>query len=595
MGAPDDDARTVEAKTRPSAQGEAPELSLDPLVSLSSLEVGDIIGEGGMGIVRTAMQRSLARPVAIKVARPGATPDDAQRMLREAWVTGFLEHPGVVPVHDIVKGDAGAPVVVMRRIQGVTWEDCLADVALAKREGARDLLEHNLRVLLRVAEIVEFAHTRGVVHRDIKPANVMLGPFGEVYLLDWGLAVGLGGEATAHLPRPEESREMAGTLQYAAPEMVGMGGGLIDERTDIYLLGAVLYEIATGVPPHGAASTAKMLEAIASTPPRCPPTMPARLIATCSRAMQKDPARRHASVSELRHDVLDFLRSRDCERLVAEAEAIVAKLAEACQHGASRQRIYDLYGECRFAFREVLRVAPDDEAAVIGREVAATLVIEHELARDPRVALALVEEATAVSSELASRVRAAAGAEEKRLAGLSRLAHDQDQRVGRRARVVLFVGLGLAWSSSHVFADAIGPVTHVRFAIGGLLALLPISFAWIGWRALSHTAFNRRVLLSLALMVVAQSVLFFAGLRLGIDVFSLRVLQIGLWTTMAATASIHLDRRCWPMTCGLALALGVTLVWPEARAIASVLGIWGVTANLAVLGSRWGARTSQRG
>jgi serine/threonine-protein kinase len=292
----------------------------DPLASLSSIAIGEVIGEGGMGVVRTAIQRSLARTVAIKTTLPGATGQVARRILQEAWVTGFLEHPGVVPVHDILRGDDGAPVVVMRRIRGATWEALLRDVAWAQSQGARDLLEQNLRIFVRVCEVVEFAHAKGVLHRDIKPANVMLGSYGEVYLVDWGLALALGDEAAEHLPRAGLSRELAGTFTYAAPEMVGAVDAPLAEHTDVYLLGAVLFELATGRSPHDKATPTHTFESIAASPPALPADVPARIRAICARAMAKQPHDRHASAAELRRDVLEFLRLRDSEHVGAQAE-----------------------------------------------------------------------------------------------------------------------------------------------------------------------------------------------------------------------------------------------------------------------------------
>src|SRR5580765_37944 len=145
-----------------------------------SYVLGSTLGEGGMGIVRTAMQPSLQRVVAVKTLKANATIEDQLAVLREAWVTGFLEHPNIVPVHEIAVDESGAPLVVMRRIDGVTWHDCLREPAWAEKAGARDLLEQNLRILVQVCHALVFAHEKGVVHRDVKPANVMLGSFGEV-------------------------------------------------------------------------------------------------------------------------------------------------------------------------------------------------------------------------------------------------------------------------------------------------------------------------------------------------------------------------------------------------------------------------------
>jgi len=589
------------ATLRDAPRDDAPLTSLDPRASMSSLAVGEIIGEGGMGVVRTAVQRSLERPVAIKTSHPGATEEDSARMLREAWVTGWLEHPGIVPVYDIVRGADGAPVVVMRRIHGATWEALARDVSWAERQGARDLLEQNLRVLVRVCEIVEFAHAKGVLHRDIKPANVMLGAFGEVYLLDWGLAVALGEEAAAHLPRAATVRELTGTLMYAPPEMTGLAGTALDARTDVYLLGAVLFEMATGRAPHDKGTATLTLESIAASPPAVPATVPRRLAAICTRAMQKSRDARHASVAELRHDILDFLRSRDSEELAHAAHVALDRLAAACAHDEPRRRIYDLYGECRFAFRESLRTWPENEAARAGLARASTIVIEHELTRDPRVAAALLDEAIAsmpvpvdsvavAPGELAARVRAAVAKETRERERISRLASDHDQSVGIGARKALFLLLGVGWSISQLVADHIGPLTHLRFAVASLVQLPVLLVASLFARDLARTLFNRRMLAAVVTTLVGQSALFFVGEALGLPLAPLRVLQIGLWTLMSAALTVLVERRFWPMTVGLGLALGATVAVPTARPYVAAAATMGITANVAVVWSRRRAR-----
>ena len=605
---------TLRARPQPDSGpgapvSEEPPSSLDPHASASGLAIGDVIGEGGMGIVKSALQRSLDRHVAIKTTHPGASPENAERMLREAWVTGWLEHPGVVPVYDIVKDENGAPVVVMRRIQGTTWEDTIRDPGWAETQGARDLFEQNLRVLVRVSEIVEFAHSKGVLHRDIKPGNVMLGSFGEVYLLDWGLALALNDAAALHLPRAEQVRELAGTLAYIPPEMTGIVDAPLDERADVYLLGAVLFEIAVGNPPHHRSTMAGAIESIAASPPKVPESVPRRIAAMCTRAMQRDTAARYPSVASFRHDVLDYLRSRDSEHLVAAAEQALSELRVACSKKEARRRVYDLYGKCRFGFREALRAWPENEAAARGLSAAAEAMIEHELDRDPRVAAALLDESVTdtepvlaeegvptstriavnpprISSALAERVRKAAADEAKEREGLAKLAKEHDRQTGRRARKVVFITFGIAWSLSQLFADRVGPLTYTRFVLGSVLQLPLIVVARLVWPDLAKSKFNRRILSALAVLLVGQATLYFAGGILHVPIEPLRVMNVGLAALMSASLMVFQESRVWPMTLGLALATAASVAWPEYRSYLMCAGTLGVTANVGIVWSR---------
>ncbi len=179
----------------------------------SGLRMGATIGEGGMGLVRAATQMALGRRVAVKTLRPEIEDEQATlRLLREAWVTGALEHPNIVPIYDLGLGDDGKPVIVMKHIEGLAWCDLIHDAAAVKeRFGAEDLLEHNLRILVQLCNAVSLAHARGVLHRDLKPENVMIGSFGEVYLVDWGIAVSLRDDPTGRMPLASQSKEMAGS------------------------------------------------------------------------------------------------------------------------------------------------------------------------------------------------------------------------------------------------------------------------------------------------------------------------------------------------------------------------------------------------
>jgi serine/threonine-protein kinase len=523
---PENDKSTVvdpgAAPPRSRQPDSAPEL--EPNTSLSALAIGEVIGEGGMGVVRAATQLSLARGVAVKATHPGASENDALRMLREAWVTGFLEHPGVVPVYDIAKGRDG-PVVVMRRIEGMSWSDCLKDEKWAAESGARDLLEQNLRVFVRICEIVEFAHSKGVIHRDIKPGNVMIGAFGEVYLLDWGLALALGGEAERHIASTATTREIGGTLAYAAPEMFDLVDAPFSERTDIYMLGAMLYELTTGSRPHSG-SDAERLVSIDASPPPIPEHVPSPLAGTIRRAMERLPHLRHEAVAQVRLAVLAYLSSRE-----------------------------------------------------------ATVLIERELTRDPRRAEVLLDEAYGIAPELAARVRQAADAQRTEEARLAQLAHDHDHSIGRRARRIVIVLLGVSWAVTLPLGERIGPVTHARFAVGSIIQLVALAVAYLVAPGLRKTLYNRRILSTIAVVELAQIGLFSSASVFGASVAFARTQQIGIWATVVAMLAITLDRRYWPMTGVATAAFAIAVVAPQLRPYVAVISAMGVVANVALVGS----------
>ena len=514
----------VEPRTGPRPKDTDSAPALEPNTSMSALSIGEVIGEGGMGVVRAATQISLARRVAVKATHAGASEADAERMLREAWVTGFLEHPGVVPVYDIARGSDG-PVVVMRRIEGNSWSDCLTDETWAAESGARDLLEQNLRVFVRICEIVEFAHAKGVIHRDIKPGNVMIGAFGEVYLLDWGLALATGGEAGRHLQLAATTREIGGTLAYAAPEMFDLVAAPFSERTDIYLLGAMLFEITTGARPH-AGSDAERLLSIDASPPAVPERVASPLATTIRRAMERLPHLRHQAVTELRLDVLRYLRSRD-----------------------------------------------------------ATVLIERELGRDPRRAEMLLEEAQGIAPELAIRVRTAAAVQRAEEARLAKLARDSDDTVGRNSRRFMVGLLGVSWAATLPFGERFGPTTHLRYALGALGQLVVVGVACLLAPGVIGTLYNRRIVATITLAIAAQSVMFVSMGALGASVASARTLMIGLWAFAAGVLTISLDRRLWLMTAVASVAFGVAVLFPELRSWAAAVAAVGVTVNIALASS----------
>ncbi len=192
-----------------------------------------LVGEGGMGTVYEAIQSAVQRKVAVKTLKPdfAKRQSDRTKFLNEAKITGDLDHPNIVPIHDLGISDDGTVFYSMKMVGGVSWEEVLC--AKSRQE--------NLTILLKVCDAVAFAHSRNVIHRDLKPENIMLGEFGEVLVMDWGLAVNM-----------ERSGDivLGGTPAYMAPEMATHDVDRIGFTSDIYLLAAMLYEVVAGFPPH---------------------------------------------------------------------------------------------------------------------------------------------------------------------------------------------------------------------------------------------------------------------------------------------------------------------------------------------------------
>jgi serine/threonine-protein kinase len=297
-----------------------------------------------MGLVSLCRDNELGRNVALKELLPDnvANEEMQSRFLQEARITSQLEHPSIVPVYELVRPAGQPPFYTMRFVKGRR----LTDAAHAHHENRRAGADTRLNLLtllnafVSVCNAVAYAHSQGVIHRDLKGQNVVLGDFGEVIVLDWGLAKRLDdgpatqqaqtSEATVDHPPsgPENDRltragALLGTPAYMSPEAAASDLACLDERTDVYGLGALLYEILTGQPPFTADTQRALLLKVQEEKPAAPRSVvhdvPPALEAACLRALAKRPADRHASVSDLARDVQQWL-AESAERSRAEQE-----------------------------------------------------------------------------------------------------------------------------------------------------------------------------------------------------------------------------------------------------------------------------------
>ncbi|HEX2270440.1 MAG TPA: serine/threonine-protein kinase [Pyrinomonadaceae bacterium] len=274
------------------------------------------LARGGMGTVYLAEDTELNRQVAIKVlSTPDLTDDLRRRMIREAQIIARLEHPGIVPVHDVGVLPDGRVFYAMKFVRGVRLDEYAAS-----NESIRD----RLRKFQSVCDAVAFAHAHGVIHRDLKPQNIMIGSFGEVLVLDWGVAKILrtvpADEAdTLMLPAGTTNKiadtshgTIIGTRQYMSPEQARGEIDQLDERSDIYSLGAVLYFLLTNQPP-GEARPRNINSKV---------TKPAE--AVCLKAMARERADRYANATELSADVGRLL---DAEPVSAYRENVFERVS----------------------------------------------------------------------------------------------------------------------------------------------------------------------------------------------------------------------------------------------------------------------------
>jgi serine/threonine-protein kinase len=268
------------------------------------------IARGGMGVVYAAQDENLQRRVALKVLDvPGTDDDLANRLIREARVLAALEHPGIVPVHDVGTLADGRVFYTMKFVEGQRLDKFIATV---------NSVPDRLRLFLRICDPVGFAHARGVLHRDLKPANIMVGSFGEVLVMDWGLAKILRADVSNAAPQPDpevtvfekpkpiplesDATEISvhtghgtvmGTPGYMSPEQARGDVEHLDASSDIYALGALLRFLLTGKPEAASVSNDRRLDK--------------SLAAICAKSTAAAPAERYPSVQELARDVSKYL------------------------------------------------------------------------------------------------------------------------------------------------------------------------------------------------------------------------------------------------------------------------------------------------
>jgi serine/threonine-protein kinase len=356
------------SETVPATIPEARTTRDTPRGSFGSYLVGDVIGRGGMGEVLLARDPKIGRNVAIKRMRGSSSVEAVERFLREAKIQARLDHPAIAPVYELDRDSEGQPFFTMKRLAGTTLQD---------RLDAKAPIQPLLRAFVDVCLAIDFAHARGVVHRDLKPPNVMLGDYGEVYVLDWGVArvVADRESSTAQpdistLEGQTQAGAILGTPGYMAPEQL-RGEAEVGPPADVYSLGCILFEILAGqaLHPQGKAALATTIANPTESPARrapdraVAPELDTVCVAALAEAADVRPTARQLADRVQRY--LDGDRDVERRRVVA-AEQVELARADLASGDPDRRR------HAAQAAGRALAFDPDNDAAV---EMVTSLVL----------------------------------------------------------------------------------------------------------------------------------------------------------------------------------------------------------------------------
>lgn len=465
-------------------------------VTSASESSGEIIvksrlGAGGMGAVDLAEQRSLGREVAVK--RLHEETKDATHvaaLLHEARTLGRLEHPGIVPVYALGLDRDGRPVVVMKRVSGVSFSALIDDRAhpfwQSLVEDGRDRVEVIVDVMMQACNALSFAHAQGVVHRDIKPDNIMIGAFGVVYVLDWGVALDRRALTQSQLAE----RQVVGTPVFMAPELFDGPLASHDERSDVYLFGSTLHYALTGRAKHQGATLYEVLaNAYVSAPCEYEEDVPAELGALCNECTHRDPAARPASFEKVRRRLVEFLHHRGSTAI---AKRATETLERARGQGDEIEQRRSLT-EARLGFVQALADWPENPLAQRGRRATLEAIIDRELAsRNATAARAAMAELGDTNTDTVAKIEALERELERERAEAEagrRHEREMDVSVGANVRAAMGVlGFLVLLGFSALFV-----VVQPSGARAALALVLAQDVAAIAFFVLIATLFRRRL------------------------------------------------------------------------------------------------------
>ncbi|BBM86259.1 serine/threonine-protein kinase [Candidatus Uabimicrobium amorphum] len=314
------------------------------------------IAEGGMGVVIHSQQQNLYRDVVVKKIKEGG---NEERFIQESLLTGLLEHPHIAPVHELALNKQNEIILVMKNIQGYTWKELLSSNKqkikhfIARNIGKKpceiqeeDKVKYHLNILLKVCDAIAFAHEQKIIHNDLKPENIMVSDYGEVVVMDWGIATSIGEKNPFYLHKSMISGPM-GTPCYISPELAKGDVQHIKETSDVYLLGAILHEIVTGKPPHqGASVWMVLLSAIEGKFSESVDSISLdlqELRDIYTKAMSKNSDERYQNVTEFKNAISEYFGHKESITLTKNAENLFVECNNKIIEQEKRHKDYGVF------------------------------------------------------------------------------------------------------------------------------------------------------------------------------------------------------------------------------------------------------------
>ena len=551
------------------------------------IKLGREIGRGGLAVVRSATQRSLGRDVAVKQAM-AEDPGAAYRLVREARILAALDHPNIVPVYMLGVDEADKPLMVMKRVDGIRWREYVDAEGGLRSPEEGDVLEWHLRVLMAVCQVAQYAHAYGIIHRDLKLENIMIGSLGEVYVVDWDLALAVDPTLPLDIPLAEHEVEVLGTPEYMAPEMALVHAHELGPRTDVYLMGACLHTLLTGGARHEADSViARIYAAARSEPYAYSESIPAELAAIANRATHVDPSARYSSADAFRNALVEFLAHRASLRLSAAAHSRLEELEGllGTMDPSDAYRLQLLVGECRFGFRQALDEWSENPDAAAGLRRVELAALEHALATEDvtRVEVLLGELVDPPADALArlERLREALEGDSfgamTRPTGVDALKVRVGVMLASAALWVLGLGCITLMTAGSPAASGL-PILGVIIAAQALLvAVVAVRFGAALRRSVPGSGFLNFVALGSWMPVLLwPAVAMLTGLLLD----ALLVIQAALFLVFLLCTLVF-DRSLWMGALVFLLSALAAVTWPDygmGAATVAMGGGYGITA-----------------